>query len=131
MTEGLPFTDLSDISRSSAFFIDMGLSSRPDLVDPWNLPDQERALLSPDRSSRLPALDWNEREMDAIRAESSQPDLEKDSANAVRLDSVPQERPQGETRHSFALCNSDHLIESLVLADRRSVREFLGGRTSS
>jgi TPR repeat protein len=56
-----------------------------------------------------------------------------DLCGSIRSDSLLADRPPdshpprpGPTRESFALCNSEQVIESVILNDGRGVREFLG-----
>jgi hypothetical protein len=45
---------------------------------------------------------------------------------ALESFSSPQDHRTGAAPESFALSHADHVIESLVLSDNRSVREYLG-----
>jgi TPR repeat protein len=64
-------------------------------------------------------------EDETVCAESSLSTPEQDSANLIHVDALSEGSPV-RTRESFALCNSARVIESVVLQDGRTVREFLG-----
>jgi hypothetical protein len=101
-TDFLSLNEIGQISRSSSSF-----PAEPDSVQPLSVSRSEES------DHCLIMRDQNRPEIEAA-------DTDQDQQRSLTRDS------RRTTCKSFALCTSGHVIESVVLADNRPVRSFLG-----